>query len=120
VTGRYYFLDDAYRRNFRYCSANLDHLITSLASPIVNIEVYKSVPQQGNVNAVPGIAFFDPSERFDPTRNYGDPQHANAYFIRLEPGTDYIINRDHMTAVFIRCILPLTLPDRYQGLTSIS
>ncbi|MFN3821389.1 MAG: cell surface protein SprA, partial [bacterium] len=94
VQYRYYFLDYNYRENYRYFDENLNHVVTSLAPEILDIQVYRSViirPGE-NENAVPGWAFADPNEQYQPGFQ-PDNRRVRANWLPLSPEADYFINR---------------------------
>jgi len=96
VQGRYFFLDSTYRENYRYYDKDFKHVITPLAVEIDNLEVYKSVRNVAGSsdNAVPGWAFADPNEYFNnPDSIPSDQEHTRGSFIRLEPNSDYQVDK---------------------------
>lgn len=93
VQGRYFFVDSTYRQNFRHYNENMDHIVTGLAPELIKIEVYRSVRQGESDNAVPGWAFANPRESNPPDSIPQDRRHLRASFLRLEPGADYVVDR---------------------------
>lgn len=97
VTGRYFFLDSTYRENYRHYDAGMDHVIVqNLAPEVVNINVWKSVPNRLEENdaSIPGVALANP-DTLRPIRSteINGQEQVQGNFILLKEGSDYTVDR---------------------------
>lgn len=106
IKNKYFFLDYYYRDLYKHRTPNeLRHYAAPEGRQIIDIEVYKSVTLGGdNLNAVRGWALFDPTEEVDSLTSPNDRDKEQGRFLRLEPGTEYEINRE---AGYIRLNQPM-------------
>lgn len=102
LQNRYFFLDDSYRRLFRYRGTDLNQTFAPDSFQVVYIQVYKSITGAGTIEGSDfrGWALHDPDEwwSFDsmayvvPPNMQSDTEHQLANFELLREGSDYEVN----------------------------
>lgn len=88
IRNRYFFLNENYRENFRHYDSDMNHVITGLARPIRQIEVYVSDNARNVENTFQAWAMYQPGPHPD-SSSRTNIQH---YFRRLTKDVDYMVD----------------------------